>query len=368
MVLPYLQIICAFLLSSFIVFYAIPIIVRVSVAKHLFDLPNERKVNTKAIPNLGGMAIFVAILISTLLCILKNPFPDFRYIIVGMLMLYFIGIKDDIMDISASKKFIVQFICSMVIVMLGDIRFTDLHGILGIHEIPYIISVSISIFAILSIINAVNLIDGIDGLAAGIGVLASLTFGSEYLLRGETNYAILCFATAGSLTTFFLYNVFGHRNKIFMGDTGSLILGLLLAIFSIKFNEASNNILDPDHHFAPVFSIAVISVPLFDMIRVFMLRIMKGKSPFTPDKNHIHHKLLSLGYTHLKSTILIVLANVLLIALVIAFRSMNNNLLLLQLITAIIILSLLPGLITRSRSSKTSLKMRQPISKTPFNI
>jgi UDP-GlcNAc:undecaprenyl-phosphate GlcNAc-1-phosphate transferase len=363
-----IQIAIAFTLGLLIVYQSIPIIVRLSNEKKLFDLPNERKVNKTVIPNLGGVALFIGITIATLLGIDKYSSPDLRYILVSLIIMFFIGIKDDILIISAYKKLIAQIVASLILIVLGDIRFSNLHGIFGIHEINYAISVAISLIALVGIINAVNLIDGIDGLAVSIGLIGSLFYGIVFLLGNQTLYAVLSFAIVGSLTSFFFYNVFGKKNKIFMGDTGSLILGLLLAIFTIKYNEFSitgNSDLSQN---SPAYSFAIIAVPLFDMVRVFGTRIIKKKSPFAPDMIHIHHKLLRLDLTHLKATLIIAGANLLLIGMAFIVRSGNVYILIGMLISMLTFLSFIPNIIYEYRKSKRSIAKKLQFSYmfTPF--
>lgn len=349
-----IQITLAFIIGLLIVYQSIPIIVRLSNEKKLFDLPNERKVNKTVIPNLGGVALFIGITIGTLLGIDKFSSPDLRYILVALIIMFFIGIKDDILIISAYKKLIAQIVAALILIVLGDIRFTNLHGIFGIYEINYVVSASISLIALVAIINAVNLIDGIDGLAASLGLIGSLFYGIIFLLDNQPIYAVLSFAIAGSLTSFFFYNVFGKKNKIFMGDTGSLILGLFLAVFTIKYNEfslAGNSELS---HYSPVFSFAIIAIPLFDMVRVFGVRIMKKKSPFAPDMIHIHHKLLRLDLTHLKATLIIAFANLVLIGMVFSFTLFNVYILIGMLISMLSFLSFIPDIVYEYRKSKRS--------------
>jgi len=363
-----IQITLAFIIGLLIVYQSIPIIVRLSNEKKLFDLPNERKVNKTVIPNLGGIALFIGITIATLLGIDKYNSPDLRYILVALIIMFFIGIKDDILIISAFKKLIAQIAAALILIVLGDIRFTNLHGIFGIYEINYVISVAISLVALVAIINAVNLIDGIDGLAASLGLIGSLFYGIVFLMDNKTLYAVLSLAIAGSLTSFFFYNVFGKKNKIFMGDTGSLILGLLLAVFTIKYNEFS--ILENSElsHNSPVYSFAIIAIPLFDMVRVFGTRIMKKKSPFAPDMIHIHHKLLKLDYTHLKATSIIAMANLGLIGMAFSFRTVNVYILFAMLISMLAFLSFAPSVAYEYRKSKKSIAKKLQFSYmfTPF--
>ncbi len=349
-----IPIFASFLIGALLVAVSIPIIVRVSKAKNLVDVPNERKVNKTVIPNLGGIALFFGISVSSLLCIYQYDFKDLRYVIFAMIVMFFIGIKDDILDISARKKFMVQFFTSFVLIILGDIRFTNLHGVLGIYEINYFLSIVISSVAIVGIMNAVNLIDGIDGLASILGLLISSFFGAFFLWWDQVPYAVMSFAVAGSLGVFFFFNVFGRNNKIFMGDTGSLILGCLFSIFVIKFNNFALNSSEWLKISSPAISMAVISIPLFDMLRVFALRVLQGKSPFYPDKNHIHHKLLNLGYSHLKSSVILFISNIVLIAIVFACADINNNLQLVMLMSFAALFSVIPGLLKRFSSSSVS--------------
>lgn len=336
-------------------YYAIPIIVRISIAKHLYDVPNERKVNKTVIPNLGGIALFVGISIGTLIGIFKGSFSDWRYISSAMIILFFVGIKDDILVISASKKLVAQILSALILTVLGDIRITNFHGILGINEINYALSVSFSLLAIVAIINSLNLIDGIDGLAASIGILASAILGFIFFFSGEISYAVLSFATCGSLLAFYGYNVYGKKNKIFMGDTGSLILGLVLSVSIIHFSELTPTGNEVLYRVSPVLALAILSIPIFDMVRIFSMRILHQKSPFSPDMNHIHHKFLKLGLTHRTTTLIIVISNIFIIGMIYVFRNLNSHLLLLLLITMVAILMILPGIIYEYIKSKKSI-------------
>jgi len=270
-----------------------------------------------------------------------------------MIILFFIGIKDDILIISPRKKFIAQVLCALILIIPGEIRFTNLHGILGLFEVNYVASVAITLLAIVAIINATNLVDGIDGLAASIGIFSSVIFGGKFLVTSNDDYAILCFALIGSLFAFLRFNVFGKTNKIFLGDTGSLLLGLLISVQVIQYNEFALTTTPQETAFSPVFSLAILATPLADMIRVFAIRIFKGRSPFSPDMNHVHHRLLKLGFSHIASTIIIVLTNCFIIALAFAFRFLNKHLLMLFLIAVIFLLLQLPDFFIRAKSKKS---------------
>lgn len=317
-----------FILGFGLVFLTIPPIIRVSIAKHLYDTPNARKVTKTIVPTLGGVAIFIGFILSTIVATDGYNFGELKYLLAAIIIMFFVGLKDDLMDVSALKKLLLQVATATMLIVLGNFRFTNFHGILGLHEINYPISFAITLFTMIALINAFNLIDGIDGLASGISTLISLIFGTWFILAGHPEYGIMCFCLAGSLIAFFIFNVFGKKYKIFMGDTGSLIIGVIMVVLTIKFNELNINLQAPYAiHSAPVISIGILILPVIDTIRVFFIRISKKRSPFSPDMNHIHHKLLELGNSHLKSTLLIGFSNIFIVAFMLSLHqilSINN--------------------------------------------
>lgn len=345
-----LQVFTAFSLSLFLVYTTIPAIVRLSKEKKLFDVPNERKVNTSLVPNLGGVALFLGISIGTLLSIGKMDFADLRFILAAMIVMFYTGIKDDILLISPKKKFILQVFSACLLVVLGDIRFTSLHGVFGISQIGLVSSVLFSVFVIVAIINSINLIDGIDGLASGLGLVSTLFFGVSFFIGGHLEYALLSFAVLGGLIPFFMFNVFGKKNKIFMGDTGSLLLGVLISIFIVKYNEFA--LINPNYtsNYAPALSFSLVLVPMFDMTRVFFLRLKNKTSPFIADKNHLHHKFIELGYSHLKSTTIIILFNLCTIGLIFSLKGWDVHLLIGLLIVLGLVLNFFPEILLRKRN------------------
>jgi UDP-N-acetylmuramyl pentapeptide phosphotransferase/UDP-N-acetylglucosamine-1-phosphate transferase len=301
-----LKVLLCFLLAFFITFVLIPSIVEIARAKSLVAQPGVRTSHEKSIPTLGGIAIYTGFSISILIFFNSSSFPRFQYLIAGLLIIFFIGFKDDIIGISPMKKFLGQIIAALIVIEFGGIRFTDLHGFLGIHEINYHIGLLITLVTIVGITNCFNLMDGIDGLSASLGIVSSFTFGAWFYLTGQFDWAILCAGLIGSLSAFFIFNVFGKRNKIFMGDTGSLILGFFMAVMAIKFNEFNINSSQPYYiHAAPAVSVGILMVPIFDTLRVFISRIFRNSSPFSPDKTHIHHYLLQLGFSHFYATLLL---------------------------------------------------------------
>jgi len=309
-----LNIFLSLIISFTIVFFVIPKIIKVSKIKNLFDVPNHRSAAKQIVPTLGGISIFAGFIISLILASNSLNIDELKYMFAALVAMFFIGLKDDIIGLSARTKLFVQIIFAIYLVILGNYRITNLHGILGIQDINFITGTIISIVAIVGIINAVNLIDGIDGLASGIGILISIVFGFWFLNAGDFMYAITCFSLTGSLVAFFMYNVFGTSNKIFMGDTGSLILGTIIALLTIHFNEF-NPVNENIEHGLPAISLGIIIIPVIDTIRIFAIRISQGKSPFSPDMNHIHHLVLKLTGSHLKATLIIITVNALFILL-----------------------------------------------------
>ena len=315
---------CSFISAFLIVYISVPSIVNVARIKGLFDEPGLRKCHIQKVPNLGGVSIFAAIVISMGLFLNAAENRELIYLLAAITVMFFVGIKDDILIIAPSKKLLGQIVSVLILIVLGDIRFTSLHGFLGIYTIDYVSSVLLSCFVMVVIINGFNLIDGIDGLAAGIGIIVSITFGSWFFLTGSVNYAIMCSIVAGALIAFFRFNVFGGANKIFMGDTGSLILGLIISVFVIRFNEANLLYHGPfAFQSAPAVSFGILIVPMFDTLRVVVIRLMKGQSPFRPDMNHLHHRVLKLGFTHVEATVLISVVNILFIMLMFTLQSMS---------------------------------------------
>jgi UDP-N-acetylmuramyl pentapeptide phosphotransferase/UDP-N-acetylglucosamine-1-phosphate transferase len=314
----------------------VPVVIRVVTTLRLFDHPNERSSAIRPIPTLGGIAIFLSFIFAVTLGTYRHEIPGMTFLFAAVLLMFFVGLKDDVVDLPPWKKLFAEIIAAGCIIIFANIRFTSFHGFLGINEIGVIPSFIITTFFIIVIINSINLIDGIDGLASGLIILYSLVFGCWFLFSGHIEYAILSFTLVGSTSGFFYYNVFGGKNKIFMGDTGSLVLGTILSIIVIKFNEFN---ISEQGWFAidsvPVVSFGILIYPLADTLRVFIIRLLHKKSPFSPDKNHLHHRLLALGFSHKKASFTIILSNMLFIISVFSMHNIG----ILNLIAFIVIIS-----------------------------
>jgi len=307
----WLSLLFAFVTALTITMLAIPPIISLARAKKLYDEPHKRGVHKLATPTLGGIAIFAGFKLSILIFTDPSDVLFLPYIAAGCLIIFFVGLKDDIFVLSPYKKLLSQIAAATLVVLLTDIRITDLHGIFGLREIPDIVSVLLSIFIIVVITNSVNLIDGIDGLASSIGIIAAISFGMWFYVIGLTQWVIICAALAGALLGFLRFNLRSNGNKIFMGDTGSLLTGFMLACIAITFNQANLNVSEEFRvHSAPAVAIGILFIPLWDTLRVMIIRISKRRSPFKADMNHVHHVLLKLGYTHVKATLILSAASI----------------------------------------------------------
>lgn len=315
-----------------ITFLATPVIIQVAEQKKLYDIPDERKVHTRLVASLGGVGIFSGFLLAALLSIQGYLNPEFQYFFAAAVVIFFLGLKDDIIILSASKKFIGQIIAASILIHLGGIRIDSMHGLLGFNELPEGFALALSYLTIIVVINSFNLIDGVDGLAASLGILTMSVFGAYFFAIDYQAYALLSFAMAGSLVAFMIFN---HQPaKIFMGDSGSLMIGLINAILVIKFiNVAEAPFVGIPVASAVAVGFSILIVPLLDTLRVFSIRILKGRSPFTPDRNHVHHLLLDRGMSHAAVTLTCVGINIGFILLAWFGKQLGPNYLLLIILT-----------------------------------
>lgn len=302
------QCLLSFLVACFVSVVSIPVVIRISELKHLMEKPGDRSSHKTATPTFGGIAIFAAMLISYFLWPAIDQTDIYRtnLSVVGMTILFFIGIKDDLVGIDPNKKIFFQILPSLILIFFGDLRVDYLYGIFGFYHVNDFFAVAITCFIFIALINAINLIDGIDGLAASIATLASVTFGGWFLLTNHFAMGCLAFTLAGALLGFLRFN-FSRTSKIFMGNTGSLILGFLLSFFAVRFVNLNTTFrFDPTAFFnAPIIAIVVMIVPIFDTLRVFLVRILAGKSPFSADRNHMHHILIDNGLSHMGATLVL---------------------------------------------------------------
>jgi len=350
----------SFFSAIFISYLSVPPIVKLAKAKGLCALPNGRTSHSGAVPTLGGIAIFAGFVIAALLFSAYTPFPELPYIIASCLLIFFCGLKDDVFIISPISKIATQVFSAAIIICFTNIQITNIHGFLGITVIPYVFSFFLTMFVIIVIINSFNLIDGIDGLASAIGIVCSFAFGLWFFLVGDYHYAILSVSLAGALIGFLKFNLSKGQNKIFMGDTGSLLVGFMIAILVIQFNELNLTVKGQYKIAAsPAVSIAVLILPLYDTLRVMIVRIMRRQSPFKADRGHIHHKLLDLGYSHSQATF--ILSAITIVFIYIAYQLQYLGILWLTLILFVIatLLYLIPITMILRRVRKAILPTKE---------
>jgi len=304
--------ILSFLTAFTLTYFAIPSIINLARQKRLFDEPNERSSHKISTPSLGGIAIFAGAIFSIVLWTPFQTFGNLQYILCAFIIIFLIGAKDDLAPMSPYKKLVGQILAATILVFKSDIALKGFYGFMGINnEFGHSFSILFSIFTIMVIINAFNLIDGINGLAGSIGALIAATLGTWFLMVDRIEFAIVAFATVGAVVAFLKYNY--TPAKIFMGDTGSLLIGIVSAILIIEFIDYNYNLeAGAKYKFnsIPAVAIGVMILPLFDTIRVFTTRAIKGSSPFKPDRRHIHHLLIDAGYTHMQATAILVFVNV----------------------------------------------------------
>jgi len=328
-----------FLLAVLIESLMIPRVLLISKKKRLFDIPDYRKIHSNPIPRLAGATFLPAMMLSIfpLLCIQYLLFPDLLndsnpsffislcLIFCGAILLLLVGVKDDLIGVKYSHKFIYQLIASLFLVGSGN-KINFFYGILGIEHVHPVLGILFTLLLTVSIINAINLIDGVDGLAGILISIAAAVLGIYFVLGGLYNYAYLAFSIVGIIVPFLMYN-FSSRRKMFMGDTGSLIMGYILSLLTVRCcmlsPEASTG-----NPLPIVIAASVLFIPLFDTIRVFAVRGIQRKPMFYPDKNHIHHKLLELGCSHLQVCMVLAMITLVHLAMNIAlYRYVNVNLL-----------------------------------------
>lgn len=344
----------AFILAFGITYFSIPAIIRLSLVKRLYDVPDHRKKHGTRISPLGGMAIFGGMIISFVFCSAHLVNPALNSVLVALFILFITGVKDDLYPLVPYKKFIGQLLAVGVIIFQGNIRLVSFYGLFEVNVLPYWVSVALSVFFFLAIINSFNFIDGINGLSSGIGIVVSLTFSLWFYYLEEPLFLVLALSIAGSQLAFWRYNLI--RAQIFMGDSGSMILGFLSAILTIHFlqaNERETEVILKKID-ALVFAIAVLIIPVVDTIRVIFIRVfILRRSPFAADRNHIHHALLAIGMSHTKATLTLVGVNIFMILLCLFLNPyLRATYLFLLLFSLAMILSQIPFVVKQQRKNK----------------
>lgn len=341
-------IICCFLSTLLSVLFAgilIPQILLVSYRRKLFDMPDERKIHRGTVPRLGGIAFTPVILFSVSLLLgmsilmgntemenmMRINAQAISFGLCALLLMYLTGMSDDLIGVRYRAKFVIQIFCAVMLIGAG-MYVNDLHGVIGLGHISPWLGIPLTILIVVYVVNAINLIDGIDGLASGLSSAAFIIYGTAFLMIGKPIFAMISFACLGVLIQFFYYNVFGsaeRKKKIFMGDTGSLTIGLLLAFLGLALLQWSPDSFPTFRTNPVILAVSPLIIPCFDVMRVFLHRVRRHGNPFLPDKTHIHHKMLAIGLNQRLAMVLIVVASITFsIANILLSRYVEVNLLL----------------------------------------
>ena len=329
-----IELICAFLNAFLLTFIVIPAIIKASTSRGLLEEVTDHRIHKVPIPTFGGLGIFIGAFFSIVLWTPYDFSENYQYILSALIIILLIGAKDDLVPMTPYKKLIGEIAACLLLILFADIRLTSLYGVFGIEEISYLNSVFFTLFTMIVIINAFNLIDGINGLSGSICTLVAAFFGIWFMLVGRAELAIIAVSLMGSMVAFLKYNL--TPAKIYMGDTGSLMAGAIMSILAISFIEQHNVLVTSPWAFisAPAVAFSLLILPLFDTLRVFILRILKGNSPFAPDRNHIHHLLLDAGLSHTQAVIVLVAFNISAILLVFNVQELGTFPLIMVLILA----------------------------------
>jgi UDP-GlcNAc:undecaprenyl-phosphate GlcNAc-1-phosphate transferase len=328
-------------ITSFVIsFLIVPVIIKYSLRKNLVDIPGRRKIHKKVTPSMGGIAIFCGFFISTLIWVDFSQWGHIKFILVALFVIFFIGVRDDLVPLRAFVKLIGQIMTACLLIFLFDLRLRSLYGVFGVQDMPVWISYALTIFTIIVITNSFNLIDGLDGLAGIVATIALLSFGTWFYLTGDHIFAIISFTMLGAIFAFLIFN--WEPSEVFMGDTGALVIGMTLAILAIHFIDSNYNLpLEAPYRFHASIGTAAcfIMIPLVDTSRIIILRLWKRQSPFKPDKSHIHHAIMRLGKTHSQTTLILGATQVCFVILAISLKNSPEKVLLSAIILIAILLS-----------------------------
>ncbi len=325
------------------------------------DSPGGRKIHSGYIPSMGGIAFVIATFIAVLSWLDAQYIMEIRFLLAAFGLMFFVGLRDDMVNMSAIQKLAGQFISAYLVVVMADIRFTSLYGFMGIYDLPLWISYGLSFFTILVLTNSFNLIDGLDGLAGSISLVTFLFLGWWFFEAELMSYAIFSLILVGAVLSFLVYN--WHPAKIFMGDTGSLSLGFALSVLTVLFIDKNGTMASFEgwKFNAPIASgVALLIIPIYDTSRIFIKRTLKGKSPMAPDKSHVHHFLLRMGLRHDQVTLSLVFIKCAFIGLIFLGSSLSDYILLPIVVLGAITLGLRLDTMTLKRVKKIN-KNEPPI-------
>lgn len=310
-----LYLITLFIISLFGTWWIFKKILRIAVLKDITDNPNVRKLQKKPIPVLGGVAVFFGMTVSLLATGLMYDTSRLFTVFGAMTIMLYVGTMDDILSLSPALRFIIEILVVLVLAFSNNMLLDNFHGLWGIGSVPFWPALLLTVITGVGIINSINLIDGVNGLSSGYCIMASSVFCVAFIHFGDIDSASLAILSIGALLPFFCHNVFGLKSKMFMGDGGTLLMGIIMTTFVISAIDANSpmSLNAPEDFSTVAFALAVLSIPVFDTLRVMILRLARGTSPFLPDKTHLHHLLFNLGFSHIGTTMTEILTNAIII-------------------------------------------------------
>ena len=305
-------------------------ILKIAKEKNLVDNPDARKLQKVPVPVVGGLAVFFGLLFGLLCGItMMNLFAGdigmfsgivsvnrLLPIVLGMSIMLYVGCMDDIMGLSPKARFLIEILVILGLIYSSGISVDSLHGLWGIDDIPSVVAVPLTIFAGVGIINAINMVDGVNGLSSGLCITCSMLFGLQFFCIGDYVNAVLAFSIASSLFLFFIHNVFGNQSRMFIGDAGTMVMGVLMTWFVMCSMHDAGRGMILDYAYCPTaMVVAILSVPVADTLRVMTMRVFHGKSPFSPDKTHLHHAFVGIGVSHSITALSEILIDVIVVAI-----------------------------------------------------
>lgn len=309
-------------IASIVTAVLIPCWIQVCAKWNLYEQTDDRKRHRCNIPTMGGISIFAGIFASAMIIIPESQVYHFNVLYGAMFILFLTGFFDDLIDLSPLKKVMFQLVASALVIAAG-FRIESLFGLLSVGELPLLVSYFVTAFFIVAITNALNLIDGLDGLAGSLTLITSLIFGILFFQMGNVEMTLISMSVCGAVFGFLFYNF--HPAKIFMGDTGSLVLGFLLSIQAIALMQLYTSNVNCIPELSPIVVLAALFVPAYDVLRVSAIRILTGYSPFHPDRNHVHHMILGQGFGKRMTTLMITGFNLFFVAIALLFPQMDIN-------------------------------------------
>lgn len=308
-----LGIIIAFAVALMVTALIHPRVANFAKKRNIVDNPNARKLQRNPVPVMGGVAVFFGLVSGLCISGIFVNVNELLPIVVAMSVMLCVGVIDDVSELSPWLRFVIEIAVVIMLIFTTNISLNSLQGLWGFYDLPMWLSVPLTVFAVVGMINAINLIDGVDGLSSGFCMIASIAFGTLFLMSNNYDMAVLAAITLGSLLPFFWHNVFGDKLKMFIGDGGSLMMGVVMSAYVVAVISARGEAFDalPEGMGLVAFTMAVMAVPVFDTLRVMTMRILRRTSPFRPDKTHLHHLFIDLGFSHIATTCSVLSLNLL---------------------------------------------------------